>query len=162
LGKKLKISIPFVFDQWEGLENYGSRRLSRASGDLNQAERAIWDSWRWFSLTIHLGVDIWTKRGAPVYPPWCEEENFISISGPIKGFGDYGPQPLISWKHELEVGTMLYRFYGHLTLDGFLDSFWSGTKKWKQETLICHGRPNILKNGDLATAFCIFNLMVGT
>ncbi len=59
---------------------------------------------------IHLGVDIWTEAGAPV---------FVPIDGSIHsfqdnaGFGNYGATIIL--EHELE-GEKLYSLYGHLLL----------------------------------------------
>jgi len=65
--------------------------------------------------TIHLGIDIWTVAGTPVYAP---------LDATVHSFanrdvhGDYGP--VIILKHEVN-GTEFHTLYGHLStesLDG--------------------------------------------
>jgi len=58
---------------------------------------------------LHLGVDIWSGAGTPVYAP---------LSGSIHSFrdnnnhGDYGPTIIL--QHDLD-GLELYSLYGHLS-----------------------------------------------
>lgn len=59
---------------------------------------------------IHLGVDVWTSSGQPVYAPL---EGKIYAFQNNAGFGDYGPTIIL--EHLLE-GIPLYSLYGHLAL----------------------------------------------
>ena len=58
---------------------------------------------------IHLGVDIWTKAGSPVYAPLAGTIHSFQDN---KGFGNYGPTLILS--HNLGEKT-LYSLYGHLS-----------------------------------------------
>jgi murein DD-endopeptidase MepM/ murein hydrolase activator NlpD len=88
---------------------------------------------------IHLGVDIWTQAGAPVYAPF---EGVVFSLQDNKGFGDYGPTVIL--KHEL-TETTLYSLYGHLALTD-LDRFEVG-QLVKAGDLLCHVGP-YPENGD--------------
>ena len=59
--------------------------------------------------THHLGVDIWTEAGAPIYVPLAGKIHSFRDN---RGFGDYGPTIIL--QHKIE-GTTLYSLYGHLT-----------------------------------------------
>lgn len=58
---------------------------------------------------IHLGVDIWTKAGSPVYAPLAGTIHSFQDN---TGFGNYGPTLILS--HDLGEKT-LYSLYGHLS-----------------------------------------------
>lgn len=60
---------------------------------------------------IHLGVDIWTVAGTPVYAPLPGVVHSLAINA---GFADYGPTLIL--RHELD-GLVFHTLYGHLTLD---------------------------------------------
>lgn len=135
---KTEIFNQFVFDQLE--------RAGKAYGVGGYLEhRAIYRrSERFETLeadfrNIHLGIDIWTQAGAPVYAPI---EGEISSIQDNKGFGDYGPTLILA--HKLE-GRMLYSLYGHLNL-GDLDRFEVG-QKVNAGDLLCHVGP-YPENGD--------------
>ncbi|MDA0315497.1 MAG: peptidoglycan DD-metalloendopeptidase family protein, partial [Bacteroidetes bacterium] len=57
---------------------------------------------------IHLGIDIWTAAGSPIFAP---------IDGKVHsfqdnvGFGNYGPTIIL--EHQVE-GKIFYSLYGHL------------------------------------------------
>ncbi|HEY7162697.1 MAG TPA: phosphotransferase, partial [Acidobacteriota bacterium] len=61
---------------------------------------------------IHLGIDLFTKAGSPVFAP---------IDGTVEAFAnnaapqDYGP--MIILKHATDEGIIFYTVYGHLSLD---------------------------------------------
>ncbi|WP_106567437.1 peptidoglycan DD-metalloendopeptidase family protein [Cecembia rubra] len=59
---------------------------------------------------IHLGIDIWTESGHPVYAPL--KGKVFSFQNNA-GFGDYGATIIL--EHELK-GKTLYSLYGHLAL----------------------------------------------
>ncbi len=58
---------------------------------------------------IHLGVDIWTTAGSPVYAPLAGTIHSFQDN---TGFGNYGPTLILS--HDLGEKT-LYSLYGHLS-----------------------------------------------
>lgn len=59
--------------------------------------------------TIHLGIDIWTWAGVPVFAPL---DGIVHSFADNAGFGDYGPTLIL--EHDLE-GEKLYSLYGHLS-----------------------------------------------
>lgn len=96
----------FIFDQLRdynkqvGIGGYGEKRALYSRSDLFEGEEA---------RTIHLGIDIWSKAGTPVYCP---------IDGVVHSFanravhGDYGP--VIILRHEV-LGTSFHSLFGHLS-----------------------------------------------
>ena len=82
--------------------------------------RTIYDNREQFETTdeqrrLHLGIDIWTDAGTPVYSPL---DGLIHSFKDNNNFGDYGPTIII--EHDLD-GFKLYSLYGHLSresLDG--------------------------------------------
>jgi len=64
---------------------------------------------------LHLGVDIWSEAGTPVYSPLPGKVHSFQNND---NFGDYGPTIIL--EHDLD-GLTLYSLYGHLSrksLDG--------------------------------------------
>lgn len=59
---------------------------------------------------IHLGIDIWTESGAPVYAPLAGKVHSFQDNA---GFGNYGATIIL--EHEVE-GKLLFSLYGHLFL----------------------------------------------
>jgi len=128
----------FVFDQLERSEKtYGvggyleHRAIYRRSERFETSEADF--------RNIHLGVDIWTEAGAPVYSPLDGEIFSIQDNA---GFGDYGPTIIL--KHNLNEMT-LYSLYGHLCKTD-LGLFEKG-QQVKAGELICHVGP-YPENGD--------------
>ncbi len=77
--------------------------------------------------TVHLGVDVWTEAGTPVFAPLGGHVHSFRDN---VGFGDYGPTIIL--EHRLPGGTF-YSLYGHLSrasLDGLRvgQSFRSGQR----------------------------------
>ncbi len=60
---------------------------------------------------IHLGVDIWSEAGTPVYAPLPGIVHSLAFNDT---FGDYGPTIIL--QHELD-GLTFHSLYGHLSLD---------------------------------------------
>lgn len=88
---------------------------------------------------IHLGVDIWTRAGTPVFVPLDGEIHSFQDNA---GFGNYGPTIIL--EHELG-GEQLYSLYGHLSRRD-LEKFQVG-KEVKAGDLLCHIGP-FPENGD--------------
>lgn len=88
---------------------------------------------------IHLGVDIWTQAGAPVFAPIAGKIHSFQDNA---GFGNYGPTIIL--EHEID-GKTLYTLYGHLFITD-LDHLEIG-KEFKAGDLICHVGP-FPENGD--------------
>jgi peptidoglycan LD-endopeptidase LytH len=104
---------------YEGLDTYVQSILNEnkakiAFGGYGE-HRAIYTASEHFTneaeiRCIHLGIDLWTKAGTPVYAP---------LDGIVHSF-QYNNQPLdygatIILQHELE-GIPFYTLYGHLSL----------------------------------------------
>jgi murein DD-endopeptidase MepM/ murein hydrolase activator NlpD len=89
--------------------------------------------------TIHLGVDIWTQAGAPIFSPYPGRVHSFQDNA---GFGNYGPTIIL--EHELD-GRRLHSLYGHLMrID--LESLKIG-QEFKAGDLLCHVGP-FPENGD--------------
>ena len=71
--------------------------------------------------SIHLGVDIWTAAGSPVYAPLAGRIHSFQDN---HGFGNYGPTLILV--HKLGKKN-LYTLYGHLSSSS-LSSFEEGRK----------------------------------
>jgi murein DD-endopeptidase MepM/ murein hydrolase activator NlpD len=59
--------------------------------------------------TVHLGVDVWTDAGTPVFAPL---DGRVHSFHDNEGFGDYGPTIIL--EHHLPGGTF-FSLYGHLS-----------------------------------------------
>lgn len=88
---------------------------------------------------IHLGVDIWTRAGAPVFVPLSGKIHSFQDNA---GFGNYGPT--IIFEHQIE-GETLFSLYGHL-LRSDLEKLEVG-KAFNAGDLLCHIGP-FPENGD--------------
>lgn len=88
---------------------------------------------------IHLGVDIWTEAGAPIYAPYPGRIHSFQDNA---GFGNYGPTIIL--EHELD-GRKLHTLYGHLQL-GDLAGLQVGLE-YQAGALLCHVGP-FPENGD--------------
>lgn len=58
---------------------------------------------------LHLGIDIWSASGTPVYAPLAGKVHSFQDNN---HFGDYGPTIIL--EHDLD-GLTLYSLYGHLS-----------------------------------------------
>jgi peptidoglycan LD-endopeptidase LytH len=99
----------FVF---QNLNNH--KKFKYAIGGYGE-NRAIYARSQVFSMSdsvfrnIHLGIDIWSISGTPVFCPW--EGKIHSFQDNI-GFGNYGPTLIL--EHQLK-GSTIYSLYGHLS-----------------------------------------------
>jgi murein DD-endopeptidase MepM/ murein hydrolase activator NlpD len=57
---------------------------------------------------IHLGIDIWTAEGSPIFAPLDGKVHSFQDN---EGFGNYGPTIIL--EHQVE-GQLFYTLYGHL------------------------------------------------
>ena len=80
--------------------------------------------------SIHLGIDVWSDAGKPVYAPIEGRIHSFQINA---GEGNYGPTIILEHEHE---ETSFYSLYGHLkTTD--LDELFIG-KIIPKGRLLCH------------------------
>lgn len=68
---------------------------------------------------IHLGVDLWTEVGTPVYAPLAGKVHSFKNNA---NFGDYGPTIILEHIYE---NKPLYTLYGHLSLES-LEGLYEG------------------------------------
>ncbi len=80
--------------------------------------------------SIHLGADVWTPSGTPVYLPL---DGVVHSFQDNNTFGDYGPT--IIMEHEL-AGETFFTLYGHLS-ERSLESLREGMPL-KKGTVLCH------------------------
>jgi murein DD-endopeptidase MepM/ murein hydrolase activator NlpD len=88
---------------------------------------------------VHLGVDIWTCAGAPIFVPF---EGKVHSFRDNAGFGDYGPTIIL--EHEIQ-GKKLFSLYGHLFRSD-LEILEIG-KIFQAGEILCHVGP-FPENGD--------------
>ncbi|MDQ6481969.1 peptidoglycan DD-metalloendopeptidase family protein [Dyadobacter sp. LHD-138] len=99
----------YVFDtmlsknQYVGIGGYDENRIIYRQREHFTSQNNV--------RSIHLGTDIWTDAGEPVYAPLPGEVHSFAFNNQ---FGDYGPTIIL--KHEQE-GFTFYTLYGHLSLD---------------------------------------------
>jgi murein DD-endopeptidase MepM/ murein hydrolase activator NlpD len=62
---------------------------------------------------IHLGIDIWTATGSPIFAPLDGKVHSFQDN---EGFGNYGPTIIL--EHQVE-GQLFYSLYGHLRREDF-------------------------------------------
>lgn len=133
-----EIFTEYVFDQLKG-----SNKKYGIGGYLEK--RAIYRRSEVFATAdsdfrnIHLGVDIWTEAGAPIFVPLDGKVHSFQDNA---GFGNYGPTIIL--EHELE-GKKLFSLYGHL-FQNDLANLEIG-KEFKAGELLCHVGP-FPENGD--------------
>ncbi|MDO3641987.1 peptidoglycan DD-metalloendopeptidase family protein [Mucilaginibacter sp. L3T2-6] len=87
---------------------------------------------------LHLGVDIWSAAGTPVYSPLAGKVHSFQNNN---NFGDYGPAIIL--EHNLD-GLTLYSLYGHLSLKS-LDGLYIGKPINHNEQIATLG--NMEENG---------------
>lgn len=80
--------------------------------------------------SIHLGIDVWSKAGAPVHAPLDGVVHSFQLN---EGEGNYGPTIIL--EHQIE-SQRLYSLYGHLSITD-LDGLFEG-KPFRKGDLLCH------------------------
>ncbi|MDZ7657814.1 peptidoglycan DD-metalloendopeptidase family protein [Fodinibius sp.] len=100
----------FVFDFTRGYDADLIRSKEWGIGKYNEKRsnmymESMFDNER----NIHMGIDIWTRSGAPVFSFWEGKVCYIQNNDQP---GDYGPTIVI--KYELNDSS-LYALYGHLS-----------------------------------------------
>ncbi len=80
--------------------------------------------------SIHLGIDVWTSPGTPVYLPL---DGVVHSFQDNDTFGDYGPT--IIMEHQLK-GETFYTLYGHLTRES-LETLHE-KKQMRKGSMLCH------------------------
>lgn len=128
----------FVFSQLKkagkkyGIGGYLEKRAIYRRSEVFATESADFRN-------IHLGVDIWTDAGAPIFAPFSGKVHSFQDNA---GFGNYGPTIILT--HEIE-GKKLYSLYGHLSFKD-LENLQVG-QEFKAGELLCHVGP-FPENGD--------------
>ena len=110
----------FVFEEmlsgnaFVGIGGYGEDRIIyRQRKHFSQDEEN--------PRSIHLGTDIWTDAGEPIYAPLDATVHSFAFNN---HYGDYGPTIILS--HKLDNVTC-YTLYGHLSLAS-LNGLYAGKK----------------------------------
>ena len=88
---------------------------------------------------IHLGIDIWTKAGTPIYSPFNGKIHSVKNN---QNFGDYGPTLIVEYVLD---NAVFYVLYGHLDPE-VLDTFTKGQAINEGEKLGLTG--NFPENGN--------------
>jgi murein DD-endopeptidase MepM/ murein hydrolase activator NlpD len=103
-----------------GVGGYNEHRvIYRRSQHFQQTEQSPHDGPPYDGpREIHLGIDLWTDPGTPVFTPL---NGVVHSFQDNATFGDYGPTIILEHQYE---GKPLYSLYGHLTrasLDGIYE-----------------------------------------
>jgi len=113
-----------------GVGRYDEARLLYAS-PLFASGRALTDEQR----AVHLGVDLFTEAGAPVFAPIDGEVHDFAVNpAPL----DYGH--VIILKHRTSDGRAFYTLYGHLSAES-LEGLSAGKPVAKGEKIASLGSP---------------------
>lgn len=114
-----------------GIGGYNEKRGWYARGEqFSQADEV---------RSIHLGIDIWTPAGMPVFSPF---DAVVHSAQDNALFGDYGPTIILT--HTLS-GETFYSLYGHLSRES-LGGMNPGTVIKRGQRIGAIGAPPI--NGD--------------
>jgi len=102
-----------VFNNWVKKKLLETGCRYAVGGYMEQ--RAIYESRALFDAeteprSLHMGIDIWSKAGTPVYAPL---NGTVHSYRDNNNYGDYGPTIIL--QHELGDFT-LYSLYGHLSI----------------------------------------------
>lgn len=141
--KTVDISTTEVFDQYVFDQLKQKNKKYGIGGYLEK--RAIYRRSEVFATAdtdfrnIHLGVDIWTVAGAPIFAPMDGKVHSFQDNS---GFGNYGPTIIL--EHELD-GKNLYSLYGHLFQNDLVCL--EVGKEFKAGEKLCHVGP-FPENGD--------------
>jgi len=141
--KSVDLSTTEVFNQYVFGQLKGSNKKYGIGGYFEK--RAIYRRSEVFATAdsdfrnIHLGIDIWTEAGAPIFAPIDGKVHSFQDNA---GFGNYGPTIIL--EHELE-GKKLFSLYGHL-FQKDLANLEIG-KEFKAGQLLCQVGP-FPENGD--------------
>lgn len=135
---KTDVFNQFVFDQLKqknkkyGIGGYLEKRaIYRRSEVFATAEENF--------RNIHLGIDIWTEAGAPVFVPYAGKVHSFQDN---VGFGNYGPTIIL--EHEMK-GKKLYSLYGHLFRTNLVKL--NIGQEFQAGEILCHVGP-FPENGD--------------
>ena len=119
----------FVFDLTERYDPDFIRTKSWAVGRYNEKRTRMYTAEQYEGKrNIHMGVDIWTKAGAPVYAFY---DGILVYKENHNQQGNYGPT--LVTRHELGSLT-LYALFGHLS-ESCLDNLEIGESVEKREKI---------------------------
>lgn len=137
------------FNDIEGLNRFVFEKISQWSKAYGYGgymeDREIYRRSPLFAISplearsIHLGIDVWTAAGTPVFAPL---EGRVHSFANNANYGDYGPTIIL--EHELE-NTSFFTLYGHLEEES-LQGLFTGKRIEQGEQVCCVG--NYPVNGD--------------
>ncbi|MEX2513547.1 MAG: peptidoglycan DD-metalloendopeptidase family protein [Cyclobacteriaceae bacterium] len=129
--RKIDLMDLHAFDDFVFQNLNNNKKIKYAIGGYGE-NRAIYARSQVFNMrdsvyrNIHLGIDIWSFSGTPIY---CPLEGKIHSFQDNIGFGNYGPTIIL--EHQLK-GNTIYSLYGHLTR-------WD-LKTWEIDTVLEKGQ----------------------
>lgn len=100
----------FIRSKEWGIGKYDEQRTNMYLTSLFNSKR-----------NVHMGIDIWTKAGSPVYSFWEGEVAYLQDNDQP---GDYGPTIVAKYQLHAEI---LYALYGHLSKES-LEIVYPGQK----------------------------------
>lgn len=115
----------YVFDFTRGYDADFIRSKKWGIGKYNEKRSEMYlESMFHNERNVHMGIDIWTQSGAPVYSFWDGEVAYIQNNDQP---GDYGPTIVIRYEPD---DLPLYALYGHLSEESLaMVSIGEGIKK---------------------------------
>lgn len=100
-----------VFDFTHGYNPHHIRSVEWGIGKYNEKRKAMYTASQFGGeRNIHMGIDIWSKAGRPVFSCWDGE---ILYKGNNDQLGDYGPTLIAEYE---VLDCTFYALYGHLSL----------------------------------------------
>lgn len=133
-----------------GIGGYGEVRPFYTT-DAYKVEGNSGAQWR----TVHLGIDVWSTAGTPIYSPLDGEIYAVQNN---EGDCNYGPTIII--KHEIINDFIFYTLYGHLTT-GSLVGLKKGMPITKGQEIAAIGPPPINGNWPPHLHFQVILNMLG-
>lgn len=120
LGKTNSELVSSVFGDIHSFSNYINGKLKNSNKQFGIGgyleDRNIYSLFNNFvqedsiQRNIHLGIDVWTIPGAPVYSPLDGIVHSFQLN---KGEGNYGPTIIL--EHNVE-GKIIHSLFGHLAI----------------------------------------------
>lgn len=128
----------YVFDFTKGYDADFIRSKEWGIGKYNEKRSEMYlDSMFHNERNVHVGIDIWTDSGAPVFSFWDGQVAYMQNNDQP---GDYGPTLVI--KYQLS-GQALYALYGHLSKESLgMVSIGEEIKKGQQIASLGGGEVN--------------------
>ncbi|MEL7833993.1 peptidoglycan DD-metalloendopeptidase family protein [Fodinibius sp. Rm-B-1B1-1] len=127
----------YVFDFSEGYDADFIETKDWGIGKYNEQRSNMYLASQYNNeRNVHMGIDIWTEAGNPVYSFWDGKVAYMQDNDQA---GDYGPTIVIEYQLKDQV---LYTLYGHLAREA-LDRVTIGQKVKKAQQIATLGASEV-------------------